>query len=54
MKDNFHVNERLEAVDLLLNSKSKKDTTTKLKTNQVLPPETENIISQAEKFIKTK
>ena len=54
MKDNFHVNEILEAVDLLLNSKSKKDKMPKFKTNQVLPPETENIISQAEKFIKTK
>jgi len=54
MKENFHVNEILEAVDLLLNSKSKQNKTPKLKTNQALPPETENIISQAEKFVKTK
>ena len=55
MKDNFQVNEILEAVNILLNSKVKKKITTELKTKeQNLPPDTEKIISEAEKYIKNK
>ena len=55
MKDNYHVPEILEAVEILLNSKIKKKNILGIQTkNEILPPETEKIISQAEKYIDNK
>ena len=47
MKENFSINEILEAVNLLLEPKSKKES-----ENKILPADTEKIISQAENYIR--
>ena len=49
MKQNFSIDEILEAVNLLLEPKSKKKLENK---NKILPADTERIISQAENYIK--
>ena len=49
MKQNFSIDEILEAVNLLLEPKSKKKLE---KKNKILPADTERIISQAENYIK--
>ena len=53
MRDNFNVEEILEAVEHLLNTKIKKPLIEKSK-NDILPADTEKIISQAENYIKKK
>jgi len=59
MRENFSIDEILEAVNLLLNSKTKKKLNNKSKKihekkNDLLPIDTEKIISQAEKYMKKK
>ena len=51
MREDFSINEILEAVNTLLNSEIKKKTHNK-KDNKLLPVDTEKIISQAESYIK--
>jgi len=53
MVENFSINEILEAVNTLLDSKIKKKSYNK-KEDKLLPEDTEEIISQAEKYIKKK
>ena len=53
MRDNFNVEEILEAVDHLLNTKITKKLPEKNKSD-ILPADTEKIISQAENYIKKK
>ena len=53
MRDNFSVEEILEAVNRLLNTKTEKIQPKKNK-NHLLPADTEKIISQAESYIKKK
>jgi len=55
MREDFSINEILEAVNLLLNSKIKKKPIDRnKKRNDILPIDTEKIISQAEKYIRKK
>ena len=51
MRDNFSVDEILEAVNHMLNKKIKKKHVKK-NENKILPTDTEEIISQAENYIK--
>ena len=53
MRDNFSIEEILEAMNHLLNKKIKK-IPPKKNQNDFLPIETEQIISQAESYIKKK
>ena len=59
MRENFTINEILEAVGLLLDSKVKEKLINKNKKksenmNNLLPIDTEKIISQAENYLKKK
>jgi len=57
MRENFSINEILEAVDTIVNSKTKKlsyNNENKENKNNLLPVDTEKIISQAEDYIKKK
>ena len=56
MRENFNINEILEAVDIIMNSKTKKLSYNENKENKnkLIPVDTEKIISQAEDYIKKK
>ena len=54
MEKNFSTRQILEAVELLLQSKKDKNTKKKivLEKKNILPPDTESIIKQAENYLK--